>query len=122
LTGGTAAWEIARERGLAELTLRDVATRVGTRAPSLYSYFPSKNAIYDAIRSSLDGLRHRDRCGRAEAASAPRDALKAIARQFFDFSVADLARHQLMNQRVIPGFDAGSPPVSGATPVNRWAE
>ena len=37
--------------------------------------------------------------------SAPRDALKAIARQFFDFSVAELARHQLTNQRVIPGFE-----------------
>ncbi len=34
----------------------------------------------------------------------PRAALKTIARTFFDYSVGDLARHQLMNQRMIPGF------------------
>ena len=44
-----AAWTLARESGLAELTLRDVAERVGMRAPSLYSYFASKNEMYDAM-------------------------------------------------------------------------
>lgn len=34
----------------------------------------------------------------------PRTALKIIARTFFDYAVADLARQQLMNQRTIPGF------------------
>jgi hypothetical protein len=28
-----------------------------------------------------------------------------IARSFFDFAVSDPARYQLMNQRVIPGFE-----------------
>ena len=45
----SAAWAVAREQGLAQLTLREVAERVGMRAPSLYSHFPSKNAIYDAM-------------------------------------------------------------------------
>src|SRR3954454_14071753 len=40
-----AAWEVAREQGLTALTLRDVADRVGMRAPSLYSHFDSKHAI-----------------------------------------------------------------------------
>ena len=44
-----AAWAIAEEKGLAGLTLRDVALAVGMQAPSLYSYFASKNAIYDAM-------------------------------------------------------------------------
>ena len=44
-----AAWEMARSKGLVELTLRDVADRVGMRAPSLYGHFDSKNAIYDAM-------------------------------------------------------------------------
>ena len=44
-----AAWEVAREQGLAALTLREVAARVGIRAPSLYSHFASKHAIYDAM-------------------------------------------------------------------------
>jgi AcrR family transcriptional regulator len=44
-----AAWAIAREEGLAALSLRDVARRVGMQAPSLYGYFDSKMAIYDAM-------------------------------------------------------------------------
>ena len=44
-----AAWGLARENGLAGLSLRDLAARLGMRAPSLYSYFPSKDAIYDAM-------------------------------------------------------------------------
>ena len=44
-----AAWEVAREQGLAALTLREVADRVGIKAPSLYSHFASKHAIYDAM-------------------------------------------------------------------------
>ena len=34
-------------------------------------------------------------------ATDPRDAIKQIARQFFDYAVADLARYQLMNQRTV---------------------
>jgi AcrR family transcriptional regulator len=44
-----AAWRVARTNGLAGLTLRDVAAAVGLRPPSLYSYFPSKDAIYDGM-------------------------------------------------------------------------
>ena len=40
---------MAREQGLAQLTLREVAGRVGMRAPSLYTHFSSKHAIYDAM-------------------------------------------------------------------------
>jgi hypothetical protein len=48
-------------------------------------------------------------CEAAIAAAGPpppeaRAALRWGARTFFDFAVADLARHQLMNQRVIPDF------------------
>ncbi len=34
-----------------------------------------------------------------------RAAIRRVARAFFDFCVSDLARHQLMNQRTIPGFE-----------------
>jgi AcrR family transcriptional regulator len=101
-----AAWALARERGLSEVTLRGVAERVGMRAPSLYSHFDSKNAIYDGMFgeawtecevSMTNAVRSLPR--------SPRAAAKRIARAFFDFSVSDLARHQLMNQRTVPGFE-----------------
>src|SRR4051795_3834847 len=44
-----AAWRLARERGLGGWALRDVAEAVGMRAPSLYVYFASKNALFDAM-------------------------------------------------------------------------
>jgi AcrR family transcriptional regulator len=99
-----AAWAIAREKGLSELTLREVGSRIGMRGPSLYSYFDSKNAIYDAMfgqawSQCLAGL---DALGAIPR--SPRAAVKKLARAFFDFAAADLARHQLMNQRTIPGF------------------
>lgn len=40
-----AAWQVARDKGLAQVTLRDVAELVGMRAPSLYTHFASKHAI-----------------------------------------------------------------------------
>lgn len=100
-----AAWEIAGEKGLAELTLRDVADRIGMRAPSLYSYFRSKNDIYDAMfgQAWSDYVAVVDRV-EPTLSVEPRSALKQIARTFVDFAIVDPARHQLMNQRTIPGF------------------
>jgi AcrR family transcriptional regulator len=100
-----AAWEVARERGLAQLTLRDVAQRVGMQAPSLYSHFDSKGAIYDAMFGDAwaDCLAVMNAAGRKKPRS-PRAALRLYSRTFFDFATSDLARHQLMNQRTIIGF------------------
>ena len=100
-----AAWEAAREHGLGSITLRDVAARVGMRAPSLYWHFDSKMALYDAMfgqawSSYLEVLKAMD--GRFPA--SPRAALKAGGRTYFDFCAADPARHMLMSQRSIPDF------------------
>lgn len=43
------AWRLARADGLAGVSLRELAGEVGMRPQSLYSYFESKNAIYDAM-------------------------------------------------------------------------
>ncbi len=101
-----AAWAVAREKGLAELTLRDVAERVGMQPPSLYSYFSSKNDICDAMfgQAWLEAERVNAEA-LATAPEAPRARVQHTARSFFDFASADLARHQLMNQRTIPGFE-----------------
>lgn len=99
-----AAWELAREHGLAALSLRDLAARVGMQPPSLYSYFPSKNAIYDAMfRDGYQALLERRETTPLPA--APRDAVKAMSRGFLDFCTEDPARYQLLFQRVVPGFE-----------------
>lgn len=86
------------------MTLREVADRIGMRSPSLYSHVASKNAIYDAMFSEAwselsDAF---DALGLHQGNH--RRALLEQAETFFDFSVADLARYQLMNQRTIPDF------------------
>ena len=101
-----AAWDMTREVGLAQITLRGVADRVGMRAPSLYTHFDSKNAIYDAMfgQAWTECLAHFASL-KDQAPADAREALRFTARTFFDFAVRDLARHQLMNLRTIPGFD-----------------
>src|SRR5947208_9404300 len=37
------------EDGVAGLSVGEIARRMGIRPPSLYVYFPSKNALYDAL-------------------------------------------------------------------------
>ena len=98
-----AAWTLAAERGLAAWSLRDVAEAVGMRAPSLYVYFDSKGALYDAMFA--DG--YRAFLARIEATPPEQDARAMLGRAahvFFDFCVADPARYQLLFQRTVPGF------------------
>lgn len=103
-----AAWALARTDGLTNFSLRDLATKVGMQAPSLYQYFDSKQAIYNAMfeqgaRESLEAV-----CGVLPATVDPADGravLIGIARRLFDFATGDQARMQLLFQRTIPGFE-----------------
>ena len=99
-----AAWELMREHGVAGLSLRDLGQKVGMRAQSLYSYFDSKEAIYDALfaeghREWLDHLQRLERTGDVRA------DFRAGARVWVDFCLEDHARYQLLFQRTIPGFE-----------------
>ena len=99
-----AAWELVRAEGLAALSLRELAAKVGMRAPSLYSYFDSKHAIYDAMFA--EGNRAlMERRAALEFTGDPGVDLKRLARLFVQFSAEDPARYQLLFQRTIPGFE-----------------
>lgn len=98
-----AAWMLARERGLTGWSLREVATVVGMRAPSLYVYFDRKDAIYDAMFA--DGYRALlEQVDTIDVDGTPTEVMRRVARSFFDFFVTDPARHQLLFLRIIPGF------------------
>ncbi len=99
-----AAWELARTQGLAALTLRDVARRIGARPPSLYWYFDSKNAIFDAMFADAN-RQLLQRLEEQEWPDDPHQALRLGMRAFVEFSTEDVARYQLMFQRTIPGFE-----------------
>jgi AcrR family transcriptional regulator len=100
-----AAWQVARDKGLAQVTLRDVADLVGMRAPSLYTHFASKNDMYDAMFGDawIQFLEY-SKTAEADEPRTSRAAMRFYARAFFDFAVEFPARHQLMNLRTIPDF------------------
>jgi AcrR family transcriptional regulator len=103
------AWRLARERGLAGWALRDVAEAVGMRAPSLYGYFDSKNALYDAMFAdgyiALLARTERAQADLERRGAPPVDVVRAAAELFFTFCVEDPARLQLLFLRTIPGFE-----------------
>jgi AcrR family transcriptional regulator len=106
-----AAWRLARERGLGGWSLRDLAAAVGMRAPSLYVYFASKNAVFDAMFA--DGyaamlVRVEAAAARARGTSAD-EALRIAADLFVDFCLEDPPRYQLLFLRTIPGFEPSEP-------------
>ncbi|HEY6399094.1 MAG TPA: TetR/AcrR family transcriptional regulator [Solirubrobacteraceae bacterium] len=99
-----AAWALARSEGLAGLSLRDVARRIGMRPPSLYWYFDSKHAVYDAMFEQGN----RQLVERLEEQVWPhdlRELMRVTARVFVGFSVENVERYQLLFQRTIPGFE-----------------
>ncbi len=99
-----AAWALSAQRGLAGWTLRDLGAAVGMRAPSLYVYVDSKNALYDLLFA--DGyralLRRVDDLPRTDD---PLADLRAGAHLFVEFCLEDPARCQLLFLRTIPGFE-----------------
>src|SRR2546423_6512246 len=100
-----AAWEQVRANGLAALSLRDLARSIGMQPPSLYSYFDSKNAIYDAMYAQGAQQFVDEQRQSMPTPDDPLEALKAGVHFFVEFCAADFARYQLLFQRTIPGFE-----------------
>jgi AcrR family transcriptional regulator len=96
------AWDLVREQGLGRLNLRDLAARIGMRAPSLYEYFASKHAIYDAMFAQ--GYRQFAVVTAETEELSGEDGLRAGAHRAMAFMVEDPARYQLLFHRTIPGF------------------
>lgn len=100
-----AAWRLAQRDGIAGISLRDIADEVGMRAPSLYTYVDSKNAIYDAMFA--EG--YQQLLAMSEAAEVdvddPVGALTAMLEYFIDFCQASVPRYQLMFTRALPDWE-----------------
>jgi AcrR family transcriptional regulator len=99
-----AAVAVMAEDGVAALSLSEVARRVGMRQPSLYKYFPSKPAVYDA----LFARGARDILAAVEAASASSEpglpALRAMVEAMLRWGLAHRELNQLLFSREVPGF------------------
>ena len=102
-----AACAVMREEGVAALNLNEVARRVGLRAPSLYEYWPSKMALYDAVYRL--GIR-RYAAGREHLAPwthTPESFwahLLAELEYYLTFAQENPELYQLVFERPVPGF------------------
>src|SRR5947208_14556723 len=80
-----AAWDIVRAEGLGALSLRDLARKVGMQAPSLYQYYDSKHAIYDAMFAGGNRILV-ERIGELAESGDPEQDLRRAAPVFLEFS------------------------------------
>jgi AcrR family transcriptional regulator len=99
---------IAREEmqanGVAALSLGVIAKRLGMRTPSLYTYFDSKNDIYDTLfrRGFLEFGRWMDE--RPNQNGTLRNNLESSMNTYMRFAQENPDLYQLMFQRPVPGF------------------
>jgi AcrR family transcriptional regulator len=100
-----AAWRLAERDGIASLALRDLAAEVGMRAPSLYTYFEGKAAIYDAMFA--EGYRELDAALEDVELDAddPVATLTRAITTYLDFCRASIPRYQLLFTRVVPDWE-----------------
>ena len=99
-----AAWVLVGEVGLAGLSLRDLARQAGITTPTVYAYFESKNAIYDAMFGQA-ATEFADRMAEPIDGDDPGTLLYSYVQRFFEFCTGDPARYQLLFQRTLPGFE-----------------
>lgn len=101
------AVEVMAESGVAGLSLGEVARRIGIRPPSLYVYFDSKNALYDAVfaRGWREMLVTMEQIGQPEdAPDLPAYALK-MASTYLRWTLEHPVYAALMTWRPVPGYE-----------------
>jgi AcrR family transcriptional regulator len=111
-----AAWGLVARDGYGALSMRALARAVGMEAQSLYTYFPSKHAIFDAMFAEGNrALLERRRA--LKPPDDPRQALHFLSRDMAAFCMEDAARYQLLFERPVPGFEPSPESYAVATEV-----
>jgi AcrR family transcriptional regulator len=99
---------VMAEQGVAGLSIGEVARRMGIRPPSLYVYFESKNALYDALfargaRLVLDAIESAR--ATVETAETLEECLLVSGGAMVRWAVAHPAYSQLLFWRPVPGYE-----------------
>lgn len=100
------AEQVMTEEGVTGLSLAEVARRLGVQPPSLYKYFGSLTAVYDAL-FERGSVRHLEVIRAAMEGVAPGlPALTAALDAAGRWSLAHPALAQLLFWRPVPDFEA----------------
>ena len=112
------ATEVMTEQGVNGLSLAEVARRLGVQPPSLYKYFPSLMAVYDALfrRGQAEHLAvmRQAMAGAEPGLAALTTGLEASGA----WLLANPAIAQLMFWRPVPSFE---PSPKRSPPASRWS-
>jgi AcrR family transcriptional regulator len=98
------AVDLITEEGVGALSVSEVARRMGIRGPSLYKYFPSRFAMYDALFArglAAEAAVVRDA---AQSAAPGIDQLRTCGAALVRWAVDNPALAQLLHWRPVPGF------------------
>jgi AcrR family transcriptional regulator len=98
------AQALMSEAGAGAVSVSEIARRMGMRAPSLYKYFPSRNAIYDALfaRGNAEVSAYIDAAiGDAEPGL---ERLLVASRAMARWCTVESGLASLLYWRPVPGF------------------
>lgn len=113
------AEQVMAEEGAGGLSLGEVARRLGVRTPSLYTYVPSKNALYDAVFARGWRLLGAELDDAAEVAAGGdlSDRLTASATALVRWTMQHPAQAALMFWRPVPGWEPSEEAYAAAVEV-----
>ncbi len=116
----TIAREMMRADGVAALSFNAIARQLGMKPPSLYTYFPSKDAIYDELfRRGFIEFGNRMRL-RPNINGPFADSLRSAFETYLTFAQENPDLYQIMFQRPVPGFEPSD--ASMAVSLSRLAD
>jgi AcrR family transcriptional regulator len=99
-----AALAVMAEHGVAALNLTEVARRVGLRQPSLYQYFDSRTAVYDALFERGMRAHHEILTAAITGHGGGWAAVRVAIQETLRFAAAQPVLAQLLFTRAVPGF------------------
>jgi AcrR family transcriptional regulator len=106
-----------REQGVAGLSLHEVARRVSLRVQSLYKYFPSKAALYDALfREAAQLLAEHDRQV-WESTPPTWERLDVWLRSRLAFAQRHRPLYDLLTGAEVPGFSPSPQSLAAAREI-----
>lgn len=124
------AVEVMTEHGAGGLTIGEIARRMGIQPPSLYVYFDSKNAIYDAVfargwTALLDSMAPLgERLDNTDNTDNTADApalLLIVAQHFTRWAVENRPYAELMFWRPVPHYEPSAAAFAPAVEMSRRA-
>jgi AcrR family transcriptional regulator len=98
------AREIMREKGVAGLSMQELARRMDMRAPSLYNYFSGLMEIYDTLFKLGFTLWAEYVKERIQGAATWQEEIRLSMEAYMTFALENPDLYQLCFERPVPGF------------------